>query len=99
MSIVRVALPVPLPQLFDYKSEDIDIDDIGRCVRVPFGKGEKNGIVIDLPSCTDIDQSRLKTVAHIQREVSPLPKDWLELVGFVARYYHAPFGEAPGNWW
>jgi primosomal protein N' (replication factor Y) len=32
-------------------------------------------------------------VHHIQRGVPPLPADWLELVAFVARYYHAPLGE------
>ena len=35
----------------------------------------------------------LKAVLHIQRGVPPLPADWLELVVFVARYYHAPLGE------
>lgn len=91
--IVRVALSVPLPQLFDYKSENVTQQDIGRCVRVPFGRGEKNGIIVALPNASDIDSQRLKHVTHIQRDVAPLPADWLELVAFVARYYHAPLGE------
>ncbi|HJV28337.1 MAG TPA: primosomal protein N' [Aromatoleum sp.] len=93
MAIVRVALPVPLPQLFDYTSEDVCKEDVGRCVRVPFGKGEKSGVIVALPADSDVDPARLKAVRHIQREVAPLPADWLELVGFVARYYHAPPGE------
>ncbi|MBI1907590.1 MAG: primosomal protein N' [Rhodocyclales bacterium] len=91
--IVRVALPVPLPQLFDYKAENITQQDIGRCVRVPFGRGEKSGVIVALPETSDIDPRRLKPVCHIQREGAPLPADWLELVAFVARYYHAPLGE------
>ncbi|MBD5801517.1 Primosomal protein N' [Azoarcus sp. Aa7] len=93
MPIVRVALPVPLPQLFDYSSQDACDEDVGRCVRVPFGRGEKSGVIVALLAESDVDPARLKTVRHIQREVAPLPADWLELVGFVARYYHAPLGE------
>jgi primosomal protein N' (replication factor Y) (superfamily II helicase) len=47
--IVRVALPVPMPQLFDYKAENASESDIGRCVRVPFGRGEKCGVIVSLP--------------------------------------------------
>ncbi|HRP74652.1 MAG TPA: primosomal protein N' [Rhodocyclaceae bacterium] len=91
--IVRVALPVPIPQLFDYKAENVAESDIGRCVSVPFGRGEKCGVIVSLPETPDVDQSRIKRVRHIQREVPPLPRDWLELVSFVSRYYHAPLGE------
>ncbi len=93
MPIIRVALPLPIPQLFDYIAEDSVHSDIGRCVRVPFGRGEKSGLIVSLPAEADVDRSRLKVVSHVQREVPALPADWLELVGFVARYYHAPLGE------
>lgn len=93
MPIVRIALPLPIPQLFDYLAEDADESDVGRCVRVPFGRGEKSGLILALPTEPGIDHHRLKPVSHIQREVPPLPADWLELVAFVARYYHAPLGE------
>lgn len=93
MPLVRVALPVPLPQLFDYTAENITQADVGRCVSVPFGKGEKTGLIVDLPPQAEVALDRLKPVLHIQREVPALPPDWLALVGFVARYYHAPLGE------
>ncbi len=91
--IVRVALPVPIPQLFDYKAENVQQSDVGRCVRVPFGRGEKCGVIISLPVSPDVDRSRLRSVRHIQRDVPSLPRDWLGLVSFVAGYYHAPLGE------
>ena len=97
MPIVRVALPLPLPQVFDYLAADATAEDVGRCVKVPFGRGERNGLIVALACDADvdggIDPGRLKTVLHIQRDVPPLPADWLELVAFVARYYHAPLGE------
>jgi len=93
MPIVRVALPVPLPQVFDYLASDASVEDVGRCVKVPFGRGERNGLIIALASEAEVDLGRLKSVHHIQRDVPPLPPDWLALVGFVSRYYHAPLGE------
>ena len=37
MNIVRVALDVPVPRLFDYLAPDASESDIGRRVIVPFG--------------------------------------------------------------
>ena len=93
MPIVRVALPVPLPQAFDYISESATSADIGRCVRVPFGREQLTGIILSLPGRSDVDATRLKTVVDVRRDLAPLPPDWLDMVGFVSRYYHAPIGE------
>ncbi|MDR0702427.1 MAG: primosomal protein N' [Azoarcus sp.] len=94
MPIVRVALPVPLPRLFDYLAKDATPTDIGRCVRVPFGHGEKkSGLILSLPASTSIAPAQLKSVIHIQRDIPALPSDWIELAEFTARYYHAPLGE------
>ena len=93
MAIVRVALPIPLPQVFDYVAVDATAADVGRCVKVPFGRGDRNGLIVALGAEGEVDAVRLKAVHHIQRGVPALPADWLELVAFVARYYHAPLGE------
>ncbi|MDR0717306.1 MAG: primosomal protein N' [Azoarcus sp.] len=93
MSVVRVAIPVPLPRLFDYLAEDATAADIGRCVRVPFGRGEKSGLILSLPASAAVDPAQLKPITRIQRDIPALPSDWIELVEFTARYYHAPPGE------
>ncbi|MCB1888582.1 MAG: primosomal protein N' [Rhodocyclaceae bacterium] len=93
MPIVRVALPVPLPQTFDYIAEKASTADVGRCVRVPFGRGFQNGVIVSLVARADVEAHRLKPVDSVLDEVPPLPADWLELVAFTARYYHAPIGE------
>ena len=92
-AIVRVALPIPLPQCFDYTAENVSAGDLGRCVRVPFGRGEKTGLIVGLPDAADLPVERLKPVIAIQREAPALPADWLELVEFAARYYQHPLGE------
>ena len=92
-AIVRVALPVPLPQCFDYTAQSIAAGDLGRCVRVPFGRGEKTGLIVALPDAAELPVERLKPVIVIQREAPALPADWLALVEFAARYYQHPLGE------
>ncbi|OPZ05536.1 MAG: Primosomal protein N' [Alphaproteobacteria bacterium ADurb.BinA305] len=93
MAIVRVALPIPLPQAFDYTAADAGVGDVGRCVKVPFGRGERTGLIVGIGDEAGVELARIKPVLHIQRGVPALPADWLELVSFVARYYHAPLGE------
>ncbi len=93
MTVVRVALPLPLPQLFDYTLEDFSPEDIGRCVRVPFGAGEQRGLIVAAASRASPEPYRLKPVRHVERDLPPLPADWLALTDFAAQYYHAPVGE------
>ena len=39
MTFARLAIAVSLPQLFDYKAENITAADLGRCLTVPFANG------------------------------------------------------------
>lgn len=92
--VARLALPVPLQRNFDYLAPGMGPDDVGRLVRVPFGKGEKTAVVLALPVASEVEPSRLKAIVSVLREVPALPRDWLALVEFAARYYHHPLGEA-----
>ena len=94
--IVSVALDVPLPRSFDYLADDARDDDIGRRVSVPFGSGEKIGVILALPQSTDVPTSKLKSVRAILRDMPPLPTDWLALADFCSRYYQHPVGEVIG---
>ncbi|MGH8031662.1 MAG: hypothetical protein ACREO8_04670, partial [Luteimonas sp.] len=54
--VLRVALPLPLPRLFDYgPPTDVSIapDLIGRRVRVPFGSRELVGVIADVGAAAD----------------------------------------------
>src|SRR5882762_3656114 len=93
MIILRVALDVPLPKLFDYRSEDATRADIGYRVLVPFGKKRRVGLIWDVATKSKVTESRLRSVERILRDVSPLPRDWLALADFCSDYYHAPLGE------
>ncbi len=96
MSIVRVALDVPLHCFFDYlipEGHAACAADIGRRVRVPFGRRSKIGVFVDLPAASEIDPAKLKPVEEILRDLPALPADWFRLAEFCSAYYQAPLGE------
>ncbi len=91
--ILRVALDVPLMRSFDYLAPEASRDDVGRRVRVPFGRGEKIGVILEVSSTSDMPADKLKAVRAILRDAPPLPPDWLVLAEFCSRYYQHPLGE------
>src|SRR5216683_1302989 len=93
MIILRVALDVPLPKLFDYRSEDATRADIGYRVLVPFGTKHRVGVIVDVAAKSEVADSRLRPVEKILRDVPPLPREWLALAEFCSDYYHRPLGE------
>jgi len=93
MTILRVALDVPLPTLFDYRSEDATRADIGYRVLVPFGKKRLVGVIWDVATKSGVADSRLRSAEKILRDVAPLPREWLALAEFCSGYYHGPLGE------
>ncbi|MDA8259078.1 MAG: primosomal protein N' [Betaproteobacteria bacterium] len=93
MNILRIALDVPVPRLFDYLAPESDESDIGRRVIVPFGKGSKTGMIISLAAVSEQPDAKLKTVTAILRDMPALPDEWLALCEFCARYYQMPLGE------
>ncbi len=96
MSIVRVALDLPLPQSFDYLAEDVAPTDRGYRATVPFGSGEKLGVVLAVLETSDQPTAKLKPAKQILRDMPPLPGDWLALCEFCARYYQYPLGQVIG---
>ena len=92
MTIVRVALDVPLHRCFDYLAPDASADDIGCRVRVPFGRRSVIGVIVELPGDSAYAPAQLKPVEAILPEPR-LPADWFRLTEFCAAYYQAPLGE------
>ena len=92
MTIVRVALDVPLHRCFDYLAPDASADDIGCRVRVPFGRRSVIGVIVELPDDSAYAPAQLKPVEAILPEPR-LPADWFRLTEFCAAYYQAPLGE------
>jgi primosomal protein N' (replication factor Y) len=91
--IARVALDVPLDSLFDFVANDIDEADIGRLVRVPFGKRTTMGVVVEVADHSDVDTAKLRAVEEVLRTVEPIARNDLAVARFCAEYYHHPLGQ------
>jgi len=93
MTILQVALDIPLPRLFDYRLENECAEGlIGRLVQAPFGTGSKIGVVVGVADQSDQPIDKLKT-AELLSDAPALPADWIALCEFCARYYHYPLGQ------
>lgn len=92
MAIIRVALDVPIDDLFDYLAPDASQQDIGLRVRVPFGRRSMIGIIMAIGYDTQVPPEKIKQVETILREIPPLPAALMALFEFCSRYYHHPIG-------
>lgn len=87
----RVALDVPLPGLFDYRSVQRVVP--GQRVIVPFGRRELVGIVVAVTDQPEVAPEQCRDVLHVLDDLAALPPEWLKLMDFASRYYHRPLGE------
>jgi len=93
MAIVRIALDVPLPTLFDYTvGEGIDVS-IGQRVIVQFGRRQMVGVVMEIADVSEMPQERLKPVTQVLHDSAPLSKGLLDLLRFCGDYYRYPVGQ------
>jgi len=93
--VLRVALPLPLPRLFDYRAAGgaaASLQDIGRRVRVPFGPRELVGVVI-ATGAPEPDAPELREVLSWPDDAPLFHGELLDSLHWLARYTHAPIGE------
>jgi primosomal protein N' (replication factor Y) len=91
MSIVRVALDVPLHTLFDYTvAESVAV---GQRVIVPFGKRQMVGVVMERVATTEMSAERIKPVTQVLHDSAPLSAELLGLLRFCSDYYRYPIGQ------
>ena len=91
--ILRVALPVPLDVLFDYRAPD-DASALPGCrVLVPFGRRESVGVVVELADASDLPPDRLKTASRVLDATPLIDAELMSTLQWAARYYQHPLGE------
>ncbi len=93
--VLRVALPLPLPRLFDYlPAEGMRPDPLhrGRRVQVPFGSRELVGVVAGVgPPAADAPD--LRTAGAVLDATPLLHGELFDSLQWLTRYLHAPLGE------
>ncbi|WP_079724475.1 primosomal protein N' [Pseudoxanthomonas indica] len=98
-TVLRVALPVPLPRLFDYlppadsTGRRAGVQDVGCRIRVPFGNRELVGWVAEVGAPTADGRPDLKQALAWLDEAPLLAGELRESLLWLARYTHAPLGE------
>lgn len=92
MSIIRVALDVPVPKLFDYRAPGATAADVGQRVLVPFNRTRAVGVIVAIADASAVPAERLKEAVRILRDLPPFAPEDLRLLGFASDYYHHPLG-------
>lgn len=90
---VRVALALPLADLYDYRLPEGMEALIGQRVRVPFAAKEMIGLVIEKPEHPAYEESSIREVLEVYDDLPPMPSDWIEFGQFAGSYYQRPLGE------
>jgi primosomal protein N' (replication factor Y) len=90
--VVRVALPVPLPQTFEYLPGTFSPRP-GARVLVPFGRGRRIGVVIEATDQAGIAIDRLKPIAALLDEQPLLDPMLLADLRRAADYWCGAIGE------
>ena len=98
-TVLSVALPVPLRQLFDYLPAANNIaPQTGQRVVVPFGRRKLVGVIVKISGQSDLPLEKLASVIEYpDGEQTVLTAESLALLKWCWRYYkHAP-GEVVFN--
>jgi len=91
---LRVALPVPGADGFDYRWDGPGAPPVpGTRVRVPLGKQQRIGIVIEATEPLRIDESALKPVGEVLDDGPLFDAELMQSLTWAARYYHHSLGE------
>ncbi|MDD5385255.1 MAG: primosomal protein N' [Gallionella sp.] len=93
MPIVRVALDIPLPTLFDYTVAEGVAVAVGQRVIVPFGRRQMTGVVMECAAATEMAPERIKPVKQVLHDSAPLSAELLDLLRFCSDYYRYPIGQ------
>ena len=91
--VLRVALPVPLRQCFDYLPlEGAAAPAAGTRVVVTFGHRSLAGVVVEVAAGSDLPREKLARItSYPDGELPALTSELLDLLGWCWRYYkHAP---------
>lgn len=94
LPVLRVALPVPLPRLFDYlppSGAEAGAVAVGQRLRVPFGSREVCGIVVGDGGVEP--GVELRAALAVLDDVPLLHGELLASLRWLAGYLHAPLGE------
>ena len=96
-AVLCVALPLPLPTLFDYLPPVAGEPRVGCRVLVPFGRGKQVGVVVAIEAAASVDGHRLKQVLRLLDDTPLLDAELMQTLAWAADYWLGAPGEAYAN--
>ncbi|MBI3561962.1 MAG: primosomal protein N' [Gammaproteobacteria bacterium] len=95
LEILRVAIPTPLRRHFDYlvPLQHAEWCQPGCRVRVPFGRQQRLGVILERVTHSDVPPHKLKRVEKVLDDSAVIPSDLLDLLRFASDYYQHAIGE------
>ncbi len=99
-AILRLALPSPLRRLFDYLAPAGVARSAlqpGMRLRVPFGRREMIGVLVEVVDHSDVPADKLKPAIAVLDAEAPLPPALFKLCLWTAQYYQHSLGDT-FNW-
>lgn len=100
ITLLEIALPVPLRRHFDYlppidwTAEQIVALTPGVLIRVPFGRQELIGVLLRIRTSSDQPKHKLRPALAISDTQPVLDQELLDLCIWAADYYQCAAGEA-----
>ncbi|UZJ60166.1 primosomal protein N' [Pseudomonas sp. KU26590] len=95
-AILRLALPSPLRRLFDYLAPagvPRSALQPGMRLRVPFGRREMIGVLVEVVEHSDVPADKLKPAIAVLDAEAPLPPALFKLCLWTAQYYQHSLGD------
>jgi len=95
-TVLRVAIAVPLAQAFDYLPPprvDAASVEAGTRLAVPFGRGERVGVVLGHAAESEVERGKLRRALRVLDDVPLLSPELAQTLNWAARYYQHPLGE------
>ena len=84
--VLRIALPVPLPTLFDYLPPTSGAAVTGSRVLVPFGRNKVVGVVVETEVPAHVGNTRLKRVLRVLDDTPLLDAELMQTLAWAAEY-------------
>ena len=94
--VLRVAVATPLRRSFDYlPPRDVDITNLrpGVRLRLPFGRTEVIGVLLEISQEAQVAAVRLKRAKQVLDAEPILSSELLWLLNWASQYYQHPIGE------
>ena len=97
-AVLRVALPLPLPTLFDYLPPAVGgVVRPGCRVLVPFGRGQAVGVVVATGVEASVGTGKLKRALRLLDDTPLFDAELMQTLAWAADYWLAAPGEAYVN--